>query len=407
MHSEGQPTSETRLFSRPIVLVTVAGLVAIAAAAVVVGIASGGRSGSSVEPSDSAAFFLRGSGRRYLALTPLGRGKTRILKLPRALGNVDLDEVSMAFSPDGSTLSFLAGGTFFVVETRSLRMKRLVSKRELGRGADAASLSPDGRHVAVVHTLFERNSSCRARTWISVVANNGTSRRLAALPEAARPTPDRTILIASVSWSPNGHSLLYTVDRFAGPNDCRTNDLESVFLFRIPASGGRVIRLRKAADYIYSPQWSPRGDLIAYIEGNMAFPGTPSNVFVVRPDGSRRRELTHFVPTQGVGDQGLSFAWSRTGRIVVAHVRGVPMRSDVGLYDIDPRSNGNRRFSQFESESVLAVSPDGRLVAVAGQPDVVILSLVDGEIRRRTRLTSPRSDLRVEDYSPVAVYFSP
>src|SRR6266511_1819377 len=119
MHSEGQPTSETRLFSRPIVLVTVAGLVAIAAAAVVVGIASGGRSGSSVEPSDSAAFFLRGSGRRYLALTPLGRGKTRILKLPRALGNVDLDEVSMAFSPDGSTLSFLAGGTFFVVETRS------------------------------------------------------------------------------------------------------------------------------------------------------------------------------------------------------------------------------------------------------------------------------------------------
>jgi len=178
MHSEGQPTSETRLFSRPIVLVTVAGLVAIAAAAVVVGIASGGRSGSSVEPSDSAAFFLRGSGRRYLALTPLGRGKTRILKLPRALGNVDLDEVSMAFSPDGSTLSFLAGGTFFVVETRSLRMKRLVSKRELGRGADAASLSPMAamsrlcthssngiRAAARAHGSRSSQTTARADAW--------------------------------------------------------------------------------------------------------------------------------------------------------------------------------------------------------------------------------------------------
>jgi hypothetical protein len=95
----------------------------------------------------------------------------------------------------------------------------------------------------------------------------------------------------------------------------------------------------------------------------------------------------------------------RAGRIVVAHVRGVP-RSDVGLYDVDPRSGATRRFSLIESHAVYAASPDGRFVAVADPLGVVVVSVADGTVPLRTILRSPRSGLRVEDYSPVGVSFS-
>jgi Tol biopolymer transport system component len=382
------------------IFITAALLVALTAAAGIDGNAGAGARAASLGPSGTAAFFLRGNGRRYVALTSLAGGKTRVRALPPAAAKDDVEELQMDFSQEGRTVSFLAGGSFFVVDAQTARLQRTFSSLKLGHGADGASLSPDGRRVAVIHNGF----GCSSNVWISVVAEYAAPRRIA-LPAAIRPSARRGIEIRGIVWAPDGRSITINVAQYDDPLDCRTSTISSAFLFRLSVTGKGHAKLREATDFLFTPRWAPDGSLLGYIEGNM-YNWSDSDVFVVRPDGSRRRRLTHFGSGQG-GDQGVSFAWSRTGHLVVAHVRGNGRRGDVGLFDVDPRSGVNRRFSQFESESVLAVSLDGRLVAVAGLPDVVVLSVADGKIRRRTSLTSPRSGLRVEDYSPVAVSFSP
>jgi hypothetical protein len=356
-------------------------------------------------PPGTAAFFLRGNGRRYLALMPLAGGATRLLELPKVAA--DGDAYRLEFSANGRRISFLAGGSFFVVETASLRITREVAAQQLGpMSFGTATLSPDGRYIAVVHNLPYPNSRCEVDAWISVVGEGGESKRFALPPIVLK----HIVFMDDISWSPDSGWLAYTVNR---RNSCDSDEVGTDFLFRISASGKGAVRLRHAT-FISSPLWSRDGRLIAYVEGT---PGAavPANVFIVRPNGSARRKLSDFVFTISTNTE-LSFVWSKKGTLVAAYHQH--RRTGAGLYEFDARGRTNRRVSGLRSGTVYAVSNDGLLAAVASEPGtydpaqaITVVSVADGKIVQRTRLKSPRPDLRREKYptasGAVAVSFAP
>jgi Tol biopolymer transport system component len=125
--------------------------------------------------------------------------------------------------------------------------------------------SPDGAEIAFVKS--DRNS---ARTIYIMGADGGSPRRVA--------------LGTTPVWSPNGTRLAYV----------RTNGCDMSSIYVVNATGARPHRLTKGP-WDVSPVWSPDGKQIAYthariIRGCLA---GPSRIWIMRPDGSRARRLTH------------------------------------------------------------------------------------------------------------------
>ena len=124
------------------------------------------------------------------------------------------------------------------------------------------------------------------------------------------------------SWSPNGYQITFTSDRSGNPQ-----------IYIMDADGANQRRITYESKYTDSPAWSPRGDKIAYMNmneqgrfdiwvintdgssatkitsmsGNCENPtwspdgsliafnnilGANSNLFVVKPDGNRLRQVT-------------------------------------------------------------------------------------------------------------------
>ena len=349
-------------------------------------------------PGVLIAFFVRGGGRRYLTLTTVPSGRTRLVRLPRPAAKGKAS--SLEFSADGKTVSGLAGGVFFVARTADARLIRTVGPPQLGRGVLGARLAPDGRQVAVIHKVYRRNSSCLGDAWISVLNASGKGRRLTALPPLVRPTGERSVFIDEVSWSPDSRWLTYTVSRFDASGDCRGNEYESGLLFRTAAAGSAVVQLRRTSDGIGSPIWSPDGGFLSYSEGSIDH----GSLFVVRPNGSGRRRLASFGVMDGV--TWVSEAWSSARSIVFAGNRLQSSASNVAdLYVADVRRAGLHHVAKFDfTTTVHDVSADRRFVALeSGDQEIAILTLADGVIAERAQYRSPRSDLRFEE-EPVAVW---
>jgi hypothetical protein len=369
-------------------------------------VACGGTVGKAGErvPHGKVAFFLRGSDRLYLAIAPFEGGGTRLVRLP-----TKGDPGALEFSPDGATASFLVrpavrglrlkDGTYYEVDLASLHVRRMLSSRTLGWGVQTVSRSSSGR-VAVVHKIFAPDSSCRGRSWISVVERNGTSHRLSAPPLVARQTAQRTVYIGDISWAPDSRSILYTVSRHDDPGDCRLNEYGSGFLFRTVANvKGKIVQLRHTSLFVGGPRWSPDGTSVAFDEGHL----DRANIFLVRPDGHERRAVTHF--PSGV-EQALTYRWAGPASIVAVRELfdyNKPPRSQ--LYALDVRAGTTRRVAEFPGYmTVYAVTRGGHFAVLSsGAYGLVTVEMSDGAIRRRKTLRSPQPDLRLMENDPVAV----
>lgn len=107
----------------------------------------------------------------------------------------------------------------------------------------------------------------------------------------------------------------------------------------------------------YSPSWSPDGGQIAFASNRA---GTPSDIFVMRSDGSNVQRLT---TSGGNGDP----AWSPDGKYI-AFASSQESQRPLEIFIMDADGGNQRRLTDnYEDESGLTWSPSGLLTYSSDQ----------------------------------------
>ena len=145
--------------------------------------------------------------------------------------------------------------------------------------------------------------------------------------------PRYATIDVSPAWSPDGSKIAFTSDRAGTPQ-----------LYIMNADGSGVRRLTFQGNYNQTPQWSPRGDAIAFMarDERKVF-----DLFSVAPDTGVISRIT-----QDQGRTNEDPSWAPNGRLMVFHTD----RNGFGqLVVSDPK--GNRQSVILGSDGADLVSP--------------------------------------------------
>ena len=140
---------------------------------------------------------------------------------------------------------------------------------------------PDGKYVEHAGPRYNRDG-----TMIAFVSTKNHARGLYnifLMDLAARKTAQITtgdLNISSVDWSPDDSRLV-----FSGVDEKGLQQVHAVAM-----DGTGFARLTEGPLEHMQPQWSPRGDLIAYVEFSPG--GKTSHIWVMDPAGRAPRQLT-------------------------------------------------------------------------------------------------------------------
>ena len=243
-------------------------------------------SGQADQPSYDIAFVSkRETGAGIYVMRGDGSGTTLVRAEPNAL------LMMSSWSPDGKRIAYVAFGP----EDEALLTKyRLPTHFPLyvmnadGTGRERVlevpvspffRWSPDGRYLAFSSGYEDpswgnpglRGQAGKVAIYLLDLKSLKTS-RLTPLGESY-----------FFSWSPDGQHIAFTSNLESQIND----------IYVIDADGKNLRRLTTAQTNDTQPEWSPRGDSIAYVAAPMpGQPRTESGVFVMKPDGSERRRVS-------------------------------------------------------------------------------------------------------------------
>jgi TolB protein len=200
-----------------------------------------------------------------------------------------------AYSADGQQIAFCTDRTgaleIWAMDKNGHGQHAVTST---GGYAEFPDWSPDGRKLA-----FDGNQGSDPFDEIYVVNANGTG--LTALTSCAG--YGAGCFNSYPAWSPDGRRIVFV---HADDIDADGN-LVNEQVWVMNADGSHKIQLTSAAaEHDQTPDWSPDGRKIAYMEGG--------HIFTMRADGSHKTQLTF----GGGGDFGTS--WSPDGR-QIAFVR--------------------------------------------------------------------------------------
>jgi TolB protein len=146
---------------------------------------------------------------------------------------------------------------------------------------------------------------------------------------------------AGVSLSPDGKALVTSTGLGKGSAQVEVVDI---------ATGKRTVIATNGDPQ--EPSWSPNGDLIAFTTGD-------GDLFSVRPDGTRLRQLTR--SGDSCGD--IAQAWSPDGSML-AFGRGCTTSTGGGIYTMNADGSGIRRLWKVEGDvQGLSWSSDGATLA--------------------------------------------
>jgi TolB protein len=187
-----------------------------------------------------------------------------------------------ALGPEGQVgfTSYQRGRPELFVQPPGGKAEQL--KTAAGEMPTGVAFSPDGKRVA--YSLAEGES---AQIWVAN-ADGGGAKRL---------TDTRYGLNTSPAWSPDGKRLAFVSNRGGSPQ-----------VYVMGADGSNVRRLTFQGNYNQTPDWSPRGDLIAFTarDERNAF-----DLFTVNVDTAKVTRLTQ---DQGSNEEP---AFSPNGRLIL------------------------------------------------------------------------------------------
>jgi Tol biopolymer transport system component len=226
------------------------------------------------------ALTLELTGPRYeLVVTDADGSDPVTIVAEEGTGAVGPDFLSLAWSPDGSTIAYagrtLRGGvanrTIFVVDADGSGRPTVLEGHW-----EAVSWSPDGRRLVLVgfpdpeDPTFDLYTSAPDGSHLAQLTHDASIER----------TP---------SWSPDGRQIVYSTEADPG-------------VFVMAADGSDVRRLTDRRGWDLLPAWSPDGAWIAFTSDRGATPEqqaanrsgddvTGFALYVMRPDGSDVRLL--------------------------------------------------------------------------------------------------------------------
>lgn len=212
--------------------------------------------------------------------------------------------VGPAWSPDGRALAFEAVGNVFRVDIATDSLVRLTTAGRNG----APAWSPNGRSIAFVSDRNDPDGV--TRLWLMNADGSEPRRVPLGLP------------VGSSSWSPSGARIVVESDRSAP----RTPIVIALLL--TDTFGLDTAWLTSSQWDATFPEWSPRGDWIAYTK-NVA----PGDIRAVRPDGTG----DHLV----IAD-GFQPAWSPDGQRI-AFCRRTP--EEVAIWSVDLNGQSLQRLT--------------------------------------------------------------
>jgi TolB protein len=240
------------------------------------------------------------------------------------------------WSPDGSLLVFHRSGNPFAVYTvkpDGSDLTRLSPpctatgpdlETECEDGSGAAFL-PDGEHVVYVRATGKVRTFPGDEQWIEhsdIAVRDVSGANLRVLIRSRPYSGD----YGSPQFSPDGSRFLYTRE-----NSPLTKPVGGHALFVARADGSRQRQITPwALDAGDNPDWSPDGQLIVFRAPSHGFEN--SQVYVIRPDGTGLRQLTHFRP----GTSVLSYSFSPDGKWITLSKSGRGGEPDIFVM----RANG-------------------------------------------------------------------
>ena len=260
-------------------------------------------------------------------------------------------------SPDGTKIAFLSdreGGTIdvYLISTDGTGEKRLTQTIDPKGHPD---WTPDGK--AIRFASFANDTS-----RIYTIEPDGKNQKLLGS------VPGRFGTL-----SPDGARVLYW-----------TGGWMTVRLFLSGIDGSNPKQLTDGTGVVWNTRWSPDGKRIAFTGRD---PQDVLHVYVMEADGSGRRQVTHFAPSDG---QAQVPAWSPDGRKLAIQAGDRNMPGHIWVVDVATGS-AQKLNPHFESylDEVPSWFPDGKRIAYqsnrTGTMEVWVMNADGSSPRQITR----------------------